>query len=188
MEQVNEETEVMCAVGKYLFYDLDQKELGMMWMKKAAQRGHAQAQIFMGCEYDSGIRMTQNLEEAAKWWRQAAAQGHAQAQHNLAVAYDKGEGVTQNKEEAVKWFRQAAAQGDAQAQCNLALAYFKGEGVTQNLKEAVYWLDKAADANYPPAAIIRIRAWPLSKLLSLRHKTIGNTYFNTDSRSLAWSF
>ena len=66
MEQVNKETKVMYYVGEYLFY-LDQKELGMMWMKKAAQRGHAQAQFFMGCEYHSGIIMTQNFEEAVKW-------------------------------------------------------------------------------------------------------------------------
>ena len=91
---------------------LDQKELGTMWMKKAAQRGHALAQYFMGYEYNSGVTMAQNFEEAVKWYRQAAAQGIAQAQFNLGNAYSNGQGVTQNFEEAVKWWRQAAAQGD----------------------------------------------------------------------------
>ena len=54
---------------------------------KAAEQGHAEAQLNLGWMYQFGRNVPQNYEEAIKWFRKAAEQGHAGAQLNLPPSF-----------------------------------------------------------------------------------------------------
>jgi hypothetical protein len=88
-------------------------------LRKAAERGDAEAQYKLGLAYFEGEGVRQDQTEAVKWFRKAAEQGHANAQSNLGAAYFEGDGVKQDRAEAVKWYRKAAEQGHAPAQSAL---------------------------------------------------------------------
>ena len=129
--------------GDKAYYAGDYAE-ALKWYRKAAEQGHAKAQVNLGVMYRGGIGVTQDNAEAVKWYRKSAEQGNAKAQVNLGYMYRKGKGVTQDDVEAVKWYRKSAEQGDATAQVNLGLMYDNGRGVTQDDVEAVKWYRKAA--------------------------------------------
>ncbi|POR97032.1 tetratricopeptide repeat protein, partial [Haemophilus influenzae] len=47
------------------------------WYRKAAEQGHADAQLNLGYMYEKGRGVKQDDFEAVKWYRQAAEQGNA---------------------------------------------------------------------------------------------------------------
>ena len=138
-------------------YNFDMQENyneAVRWYRKAAEQGHAQAQVNLGALYYKGLGVGQDYTEAAKWYRKATEQGHSQAQNNLGVMYSEGQGVEQDYNEAAKWCRKAAEQGHAQAQTNLCIMYSEGQGVEQDYKEAARWCRKAAEQGHAQAQAI----------------------------------
>jgi len=75
----------------------------------AAEQGLASAQFNLGCMYEEGKGVYQNLHESVKWYRLAAEQCHATAQFMLAVKYRFGTGVEQDYVQAHMWANLAAA-------------------------------------------------------------------------------
>jgi TPR repeat protein len=124
------------------------------WYRKAAERGHAQAQVNLGTLYSKGLGVGRDYTETVKWYRKAAEQEHAQAQNNLGVMYSEGQGVEQDYNEAAKWCSKAAEQGHAQAQTNLCIMYSEGQGVEQDYKEAAKLCRKAAEQGHGQAQAI----------------------------------
>jgi len=115
------------------------------YLRKAAKRGHAEAQNLLGELYYHGNgSCTENHYEAARWYRRAAEQGNASGQYNLGYMYYTGKGVSQNYNETVKWYRKAAEQGNARAQNSLGWMYENGVGVSKDISESVKWYKKAA--------------------------------------------
>jgi TPR repeat protein len=55
----------------------------LVWFRKAAVQGHAEAQSYLGWMYHNGKGVTKNYQEAIKWYRKAAEQGNADAQKIL---------------------------------------------------------------------------------------------------------
>lgn len=86
---------------------------------KAAEEGHAIAQLKLGTRYYYGNGVEENREEAVKWYKKAANQGEPTAQLNLGLCYYYGDGIEEDYEEAVKWVKKAADQGDLSAQTTL---------------------------------------------------------------------
>ena len=121
-------------------YDRGAFELALEEFRPLAERGHADAQYFLGYMYDWGDGVSENDAEAARWYRRAAEQGHAGAQLFLGHSYNFGEGVSEDDTEAAAWYRRAADQEDADAQFYLGLMYAKGEGVPQDLEQAHAWV------------------------------------------------
>ncbi len=115
-------------------------------LRKAAERGYAEGQRFLGYMYERGIGDVgvQNYKEAVAWYRKAAEQGNASAQNNLGLMYANGRGVAQNYKEAVTWYRKSAEQGNASAQNNLAMMYDLGRGVVQHYVYAHMWYNIAS--------------------------------------------
>ncbi len=126
----------------------------VMWYRKAAERGHAQAQVNLGTLYSKGLGVGRDYIETVKWYRKAAEQEHSQAQNNLGVMYSEGQGVEQDYNEAAKWCSKAAEQGHAQAQTNLCIMYSEGRGVEQDYKEAAKLCRKAAEQGHGQAQAI----------------------------------
>ena len=125
-------------------YFADNYAEAVKWYRRAAEQGHAVAQISLGILYDQGQGVSQDYGKAVKWYRKAAEQGDAGAQFDLGLMYVKGQGVSQNYGKAMKWFRKAAEQGNARAQSNLGFMYDLGQGVPKNYVTAHMWYNLAA--------------------------------------------
>jgi TPR repeat protein len=123
------------------------------WYRKAAEQGHAMAQLNIGIAYNQGQGVPQDYAQAAAWWRKAAEQGLGQAQSNLGVMYFNGQGVPQDNAQAAFWYRKAADQCDADAQHNLGLLYYAGKGVPLDYAQAAAWLRKAAEQGHAPSQL-----------------------------------
>lgn len=89
------------------------------YFKKAAEKGHPEAQYELGCCYSKPEGTALDNPEAIKWFRKAAEQGHMNAQYGLGRLYQAGAGVRKSTDEALFWFEKAAEQGhkDALYQC-----------------------------------------------------------------------
>ena len=123
----------------------------MRALRKAAEGGHAEAQILLGDVYGHGKGVAKDMAAAAVWYAKAAAQGHATGQCILASLYESGEGVERDTKAAAEWIAKAAAQGDARAQYLFANAYEIGVGVAQDDGSAALWYAKAAKQGAPGA-------------------------------------
>ena len=129
------------------------------WFRKAAERGHADAQIRLGECYYYGWGTSLDRIEAAKWFRKAAERGHADAQYKLGDCYANGQGVSQDRAEAAKWLRRAAEQGNASAQYDLAFYYYNGWEVSKDYAEAAKWWRKAAEQGDGDAQVLLGRCY-----------------------------
>jgi len=85
------------------------------WYRKAAEKGHREAQFKLGECYFHGQGVSQNHEEAVRWYLKSSQADLAEAQTMLGYCYLNGKGVAINVEEARLWLTKAAAQGDNSA-------------------------------------------------------------------------
>ena len=114
------------------------------WFRKAADQGHAEAQVTVASFYMFGGEVPYDPAEAIRWYRKAADQGHSGAEFLLGSNYAIGRGVPEDAAEAAMWFRKSADHGFDCAQLELGLCYAEGKGVTKDLVKAYMWLDIAA--------------------------------------------
>ena len=71
--------------------------------RKAAEKGYAKAQYYIGVCYADGTGVEQSLDYASKWWHLAAKQGDADARRALGYSYD-APSVNYDEDEAIKWY------------------------------------------------------------------------------------
>ena len=92
--------------------------------RRAAERGHAGAQVNLGRMHQAGRGVARDDAEAVRWYRRAADQGHPFAQFNLASMYRSGAGVRQDAVAAYMWYALAAERlaGDAREAATAARA------------------------------------------------------------------
>ena len=122
--------------------------LAAEWYKKAAEQGHADAQLRLGVMYSKGRGVPRDDKQAVEWFRKSAEQGHADAQYNLGLMYLREEGVALDDKQAAEWFRKSAEQGHAAGQNTLGVMYKYGRGVTQDYRQAVEWCRKSAEQGH----------------------------------------
>lgn len=104
-----EEAEYLAKAAALLADEDD--EQAFCWSKKAAELGHATAQMMTGFYYERGIAASPDEKEAVYWYHQAAEQGDKYAQHALAVMYMEGRGTTADLEKAELLMHDAYLQG-----------------------------------------------------------------------------
>jgi TPR repeat protein len=81
------------------------------WYRKAAERGHEAAQIFLARMYEDGRGVPQDYGQAVRWYRMAAEQGTiGESQYSLGRMYMQGHGVPRDYVQAHLWFNLAASQ------------------------------------------------------------------------------
>ena len=122
------------------------------WYRRAAERGHAEAQAEIGHAYflGGGVDGESNLAEAIKWFRLAAEQGGRKGQFNLGIFYFNGCGnLPRDDMKALRLFLLAAEQGCAASSSMLATIYEEGRGVPQDYAEAAKWYRRAAEQGHP---------------------------------------
>jgi TPR repeat protein len=102
---------------------------------KAANKGSAKAQTFLGICYDNGSHgCEKNIYTAMEWYKKAADQGYMDAQFLLGVSY-----FSQNDNRCIELFKKAAEQGHARAQYALGVIFENNQPA-----EAIKWYKKAA--------------------------------------------
>jgi TPR repeat protein len=115
-------------------------------MERAAARGHAAAQEWMGrrCLGEFGAT-AQDYVCARTWLAQSASQGRSRSQTLLGYLMMNGHGGAVDESRASRLYRLAADQGDADAQNNLGEINEMGRGAAANPEEALRWYQRAAD-------------------------------------------
>lgn len=120
------------------------RKQGFQNVLKAAEAGHVEAQLEVGCCYEDAKGTEKDLRKAYGWYLKAAKAGNAGAQTNVGFCLMYGNGTGQDRTKAVEWFRMAAEQGNAVAQFNLGVLYENGDVVRRDLAESRKWYEKAA--------------------------------------------
>lgn len=121
-------------------------DMAWMQMERAAVRGHATAQEWMGrrCLGEFGA-IESDYTCARSWLAQAASQGRSRSQMLLAYLLMNGHGGPVDEPRATRLYRLAADQGDVDAQNNLGEINEMGRGVATNPEEALRWYQRAAE-------------------------------------------
>ncbi|MDX2345818.1 MAG: ankyrin repeat domain-containing protein [Legionella sp.] len=113
--------------------------------------GEAYAQFKMGCFYEKGLHVKQNVKEAITWYKKSGKKGCHDAYLSLGnMLYDGSVATTRqtriNYRAVIKYYSLAANLGNVKAQLKLGLLLQKGEGeLKANPEEATKWLTMAAN-------------------------------------------
>src|SRR5262249_1834481 len=110
------------------------------WLDKAKQ-GDADAQFWLGVDYESGRGIRQDFAQAIKWLLKSAKQGNADALNQLGTMYENAEGLPRDYVKAAVLYRAACEHrpdygGAGQGCNNLGLLYLDGNGVRRDMIEA----------------------------------------------------
>ena len=126
---------------------------GVEFLLKAADAGHAEAQVTMGYYYLKGTNgVAQDSAKAIEYLEMAAEQGNRDAQYNMGLAYVRGEGTAADFAKAYEWFEKAAYQDDAGAQYNMGVMIINGEGAVADPLAAYVWFRLANEKGHAGAA------------------------------------
>ncbi|MCX7166515.1 MAG: tetratricopeptide repeat protein [Rhodocyclales bacterium] len=156
--------EQLAPAGWHAAQCLMEASPGKAWeqMERAAQRGHAAAQEWMGrrClgEFDAREK---DFACARTYLVQSASTGRSRAQSLLAYLLISGQGGPVDLSRAIRLYKVAAEQGDVNAQNNLGEINETGRGVTRNLDEAMRWYELAAEKGLPSAQFNAGRLWAI---------------------------
>ncbi|MFZ4774147.1 MAG: tetratricopeptide repeat protein [Terrimicrobiaceae bacterium] len=121
---------------------VDDEDLGVQWLTKAAEAGLVRAQAVLGAHWGQKWFETdeESTREAAYFWTgKAAAQGDFLSAQTLELY------TNAHKDTLVKEFLQTlhqASLGDPSAQQTTSLMYQAGIGVAQDQEKADYWTAK----------------------------------------------
>ena len=137
----------------------------VVYIEKAAEQGHAEAQFLLGKCYASGQGVSHlDYQKAIQWLEKAKQQGHIRAKEYLTevkvdaeisdlrpemiyhkgIAYKYGDGVPKNLQKSVAYIEKAAKQGYMDAQVWIGKCYALGIDVPKNYRKATEWYQKAA--------------------------------------------
>ncbi len=130
----------------------------LSWLRKAADRGDAEAQAKLGLMYYEGLGVKQDFAQAFTWYLKAAKQDHVVAEEIVGNMYRWGKGVTKDYALAVPWLRKAADSGSSNARTVLGTMYLVGEGVPQDFEEAAKWLQRGEEQNASPVHASTVKA------------------------------
>jgi TPR repeat protein len=145
-------------------------------LKKAADKGNAQAQFELGRIYGNGDGVPQDHQTAIGWLEKAARQNHAKAQESLGSIYANGVGVKQDFPIARNWYLKAAQNGLGSAQYLVATMFRFGLFESEvDMDQAIGWYQRAAKQNVAAAQLA------LGKL-AMRGKHVKQD----DSAALQW--
>jgi len=114
--------------------------LNMLLLKRATNRGDAEAMTALGLQYSD----RKQYAYALRLWREAAAKGFPGAMFMLAAAYEYGNGVEVDKAEARRWYQAAAELGEATSAHALGTSYMIGDGVPKDVTEGLRWFKVGA--------------------------------------------
>ncbi len=124
-------------------------------LQKAAELGHAKAQMLLALIYDNGyidyVNTTpRDREKALHWYQAAAEQGQPIAQLYYGIILLHGKGVDANVPLALKYLESAAKEGQVNALFHLGRHYLSQHDESLAAKGIAYY-KQAAEALHPDA-------------------------------------
>jgi len=122
-------------------------EMQIDMLYEAAEQGSAEAEYELGCSFEDGLGVEQDITEAIRWYVKAAKQGHAasrEALFNLFMFLLERDDP-RDEVEAFYCLRKAAELGLVEAQIALGSRYADGHGLPQDDDEATHWYRMAAE-------------------------------------------
>lgn len=133
-----------------VFYDLEQYQATMEWLKKAEmteQEDAASASLLIGQMYHNGEGVKKDYAKAMQYYEKAAAKGSTHAMIRLGYMYVEKE-ASQRRDfaKAMEWYKKAAALGSSYAMYCVGVLYHTGHesfGVEQNFEAAREWYNDA---------------------------------------------
>lgn len=147
----NAEAQYLLACMRYYGINCTaDKAIGMQWLTKAADGGHAVAQQVLAFFHDRGLTgQMPNQNKAFEYCSKSAEQGYRVGISNLAFYYENGTGTARNSEKAVELYKKAIELGLPVASHNLGKATKKGNGVEQDFEKAYELFSQAAERGCP---------------------------------------
>ena len=127
--------------------DDDEYKKAAELFEKAANHGHSDAQDYLGKQYELGLGVVKNKQEAIKWYALSAEQDNADGQFDLATIYEEDNDI----ETANKWYKKAVRNKHPHAMYNLANNYRLGNGIEENHAKALELYKESADLGLPEA-------------------------------------
>ena len=113
--------------------------------RRAALRGHTEAQFQAGRALEHGVGTNENLREAFLMYEQSAKSGFAPAQNAVGVFLKKGLGTTRDDVKALEWLTKAAAGGSPDAYFHIGELHEQGRaGLPKSKANAMEWYRKGA--------------------------------------------
>jgi hypothetical protein len=120
-------------------------EEAVAWLRRGADKGHADAQSLLGLSLFSGRGAARNPAEAVKWLRMAAERNYPKAEGLLALVLLTAAEV-RNEDEGRRWANKAAADGDPLGQALVGeLLVFGRAGAEKKEAEGAAWMRKSAE-------------------------------------------
>ena len=125
----------------------------LVWLTRAANQQHADAQYEVGTFYKEGTHVPRDLGLAKKWLAQAAAQSHVKAKVALQDIIRNERGAAAGADKAFKSSEslpvyRAAMKGDVNSQYELGLLFIRGDAVRKDFTRGVELLQHAAEQNH----------------------------------------
>lgn len=141
-QQGDANAQVWLARTLFLSNELEE---AVVWLGRAADKGHLDAQTLLGLSYLTGRAVTRSPEEALNWLRMAAEKNYPKAEGLLGLALITAAEV-RNEEEGRRWARKAAEDGDPLGQALLGeLLVYGRAGMEKNEADGAVWVRKAAE-------------------------------------------
>ena len=129
----------------YNYSDIDfldeQYDNSRLWLEKAAELGHTDAQYELAGDY----AFLEDYENALVWLKKAAANNNSDAMRKIGDCYEKGQGVALDHKAAFQWYKKAADNGDSYSQNLVGEHYLKGDVVSRNEKKAAKYFTMSAE-------------------------------------------
>jgi TPR repeat protein len=122
------------------------------WFRRAAEKGHAEAQYESARLLDLRGGDEETQKEALAWYRKAAAQGHLPAALRLGIALETGRGTAPVPAEAIPWYLKAAEANDPESLFRLGSLYDRGMGAKADFGRARDYYSRAAALGHAEAA------------------------------------
>lgn len=89
-------------------------------LNKKVNANDAEGNNFLGCIYNDGTKLPQDLKKAFEFWSRAAELGNITAHNNLATLHAQGRGVERDMNKAKYHWELAAMMGHENSRHNLA--------------------------------------------------------------------
>jgi len=130
------------------------------WLREAAEKGYAPAQMLLAQLYWHGLGVTPDYQAAASWMNEAAKQSYPHATCELGRLY-----LAQKElDKAALWFRQGAQEDCLAAEIILAQLLLGATGATsEQQEEGIDLLRKAAKHNSAQALFLLAKAYEQQK-------------------------
>jgi uncharacterized protein len=137
---------------RYIQSKPPQPAAAFRWMKRAADRGHALAELNTGILLLNGYGIGERQPALAiDYFQRAAERGVSEAMLQLGVIYANGDGVRPDMVVAVKWLSKAAEKKNLKAMNEMADLLFNGRHVEQDIEKAISYWKAAAEGGLASA-------------------------------------